>query len=299
MKKVISLVLVIVVIFALGAGISVFADYDFLVPADGYYVHYITQGTSASIDLLVYPYYAGGYSTSNDATLTWTLVSGSTSGVTIDQNSITGVEIDVDSYWAYAKVNVSNTAAPGAAAVMATDGQGNYVTIVIVINPLYGPSDHVTGVTCYYYDARSSTESLKATVTGISAQWNTHYSETHYVSALDATLHSYWNSSDIANLVINTDQSPSPYIVDSVRFDGETETLKNGYSYYVSEGHQDNVTDYNMGWLYRVYRCNGTTYTMIPISEYLGPNQFALQNNDIILWKFGDYSTVTFPTTLN
>lgn len=296
MKKIISLVMVIAVIFTLGAGISVFADFDFLVPADGLYVHYVTEGEDDTIQLVVYPYYAGSYSTSTDAHLTWEMVAGSTTGVTVDTTSISSIAYGENQFRACVDIDISDTAAPGAAAVKATDRQGNYVTIVFVINPSYGTSDYVTGVSCYYYDARSSTENLKATVTGISAQWNTHYSETNYISALDATLQSDWNSTAIDSIAINTAMSPNPYIVDSVKFLTDTETLKNGYSYYTNNGTDaDDVVNYNMGWQYRVYRNNA----MVALSVDVGPNQFKLQNNDVIIWKFGDYSTVTFPATLN
>ena len=297
MKKVISLILVIAVIFTLGSGISIFADFDFLV-TDGEYTYYVDQGSTANINLHVYPYIAQGYETEDAAVenWTWSLVNGSTNGVSVVNSSIEAYAHE-NLYWTSVTISVSNTAAPGAAALTFTDGGGLTTTIVVVINPVNGSTEYVSNVKCYYYDARTATEIQKAAVTGISVQWNTHYSETKYASAIDSTLKSFWDSSIITNLVITPQSSTSPYILDSVNFNNATETLKNGYSYYVSEDHQDNVEDYYMGWQYRVYRYNGTEYAMVPISEYIGANQFGIQNGDVIVWKFGSFMNVTFPAT--
>ena len=48
------------------------------------------------------------------------------------------------------------------------------------------------------------------------------------------------------------------------------------------------------GWQYRVYRDGD----MVAVSANIGADQFKLQNNDVVVWKYGAYN-ITFPEHFN
>lgn len=81
-------------------------------------------------------------------------------------------------------------------------------------------------------------------------------------------------------------------------------TIVNEYGTYVVksltfDGHEPltNYTDANynyFGWQYRVYRGG----QKLAISELIGADECALQNGDTVIWKYGQYGVVSFPSTL-
>jgi hypothetical protein len=50
-------------------------------------------------------------------------------------------------------------------------------------------------------------------------------------------------------------------------------------------------------WQYRIYRQAGPTFVVVPLSAVVGADSIKLQESDIVMWKFGEYTdTKLFPS---
>ncbi len=177
-------------------------------------------------------------------------------------------------YAAAAEVYVFAGATPGPNSFYAKNAEGNTMSFTVVVDGYAAP---VTGIKAVYFDG----DTEKASASGMTVAYNDHYGDTGYPSVLDAVYQSRLATSAISAYVINNRWGD--YALQSLTFAGGT-ALENK-----SIEQADGTWEY-IGWQYRVYR-NGE---MVAVSANIGADQFKLENNDVIVWKYGTYD-IAFP----
>ena len=281
MKKVFAVIMAMAMIFALSISASA-TTANYLVDYYGQYTYPTDYGNGGYHFLLAAPDYdPAGFATADEAALNWSIISGSISGVQIVTSY--PLQMDESHYVAVAEVSVATSAPVGPASIMAMDTSGAYVNFTIVVDYAQGTGSE-NNILCKYYNVTSAnSETLLTTVSNLSPAWNTHYGDTKFTSAMDAGIAAYFASDAITSVFVDNSIGTMPYYVRDMTINGIP------YNAYTDQ-------DYNyFGWQYRVYRNN----TLLPITEYVGADQFKLNSGDTIVWKFGQYGVISFSGTLN
>ncbi len=218
--------------------------------------------------------------------VTWSVIepSGGNAGVSISDAMF--IPVDTDQNIAMATVNVTKDAKPGLTVVEASNSQGGYTDFSIVING-ENPVSSVSNIQTRYYDASGSKEVFKGAVTCNPVKSNNHYGRSNYPSALDCFLTALITAgTPISNYDIVDNYGT--YTVKSITF-GSEKPLDTDFTDMSSPG-----------WQYRVYDKNGV---MRNISAKVAADELSLNDEDIVVWKYGTYYGTTFsetvPTTLS
>ena len=258
------------------------------------YTTTVSAGTEETVYLMAVPADAYYSPTSFDseadaADVAWSVVPGSTTGVSVDEDSIMGMDMGDGTIAAYAEVNVAADAAPGAASIEAKNPEtGATMNYTVVVN---GTDTAKNNITYRFYNG----DDELLTVSNMSVAGTDYYGNTSYPSVLDGVL-KVWQTtqrSDKQLLYPTVTNNYGTYAVESMTF-----RQVNADGSYTDTPPLTNYTDETTwdyyGWQYRVYR-NGT---IVPLSELIGADECALQSGDTVVWKFGQYGVVDFDDTL-
>lgn len=290
-RKVLSMLLVITMVFAMSVNALALEDgYVYLTNhTDTNYAYTVSSSDNSIIDLKVVPandkYARSAFTYEEAADIDWGYEELSDE----DYIMIAGldpVEIDGD-YAAYAQVYVFEGAEVGPSSFYAINSYGNKMNFTVVVD---GTDSAKTGISCVYYDetASNSANSKLLVVNNLTVGGTDHYGLTAYPSVLDSVYQSWLQT-------YNTTANRMDYY--QIETDWDADVFK--YGKFVVNGvtvELENKTteDGNyIGWQYRVYR-DGVQQTM---SQMVGAGEFKLQNNDVVVWKYGQYGVVEFPET--
>ena len=288
-KKLLAVTLAAVMSLAVQAPAFAATDDPNMTAYETPYTTMINAGTADTVYLMAVPanssYVATTFDTEADAAaVEWSVVAGSTAGVSVDEDSIMGLDLGDGTIVSYAEVNVAANATPGAASIEAKNPEtGAAMNSTVVVN---GTDTAKNNITYKYYnqtDANTNTELL--TVSNMTVAGTDYYGNTDYPSALDGVFKTWQMTNNQEGglkdkTIVNEYDT---YVVKSLTFDGH-EPLTNytdaNYNYF--------------GWQYRVYRGG----QKLAISELIGADECALQSGDTVIWKYGQYGVVSFPSTL-
>lgn len=288
-KKLLAVTLAAVMSLAVQAPAFAATDDPNMTAYETPYTTMINAGTADTVYLMAVPanssYVATTFDTEADAAaVEWSVVAGSTAGVSVDEDSIMGLDLGDGTIVSYAEVNVAANATPGAASIEAKNPEtGAAMNFTVVVN---GTDTAKNNITYKYYnqtDANTNTELL--TVSNMTVAGTDYYGNTSYPSALDGVFKTWQMTNNQEGglkdkTIVNEYDT---YVVKSLTFDGH-EPLTNytdaNYNYF--------------GWQYRVYRGG----QKLAISELIGADECALQSGDTVIWKYGQYGVVSFPSTL-
>jgi len=217
-----------------------------------------------------------GFDTEEDAeAVDWSLVQGSTSGLTLSDPI--AVENEDGTYLSCVEVNVSRYAYPGCASVKAVQQNGSYVNMTIIVN-----KRTISAYAVNYKIFANGDFSTAPTKQGMTLRVSASVfaGNTQYPNVADLT----------KKLEVNR-------VIDSANI------FSSSYSTYLSGMVIDGVnyaenTDENYnysGWQYRVYSVTGE---LIPLSEYVGIDDFELAAGQTVVWAYGVYGQVQFPETI-
>lgn len=224
-------------------------------------------------------YTESGFDSEEDAeAVDWSIVTGSTTGISL--SDVYADEMESGNYYSCVDVYVSPLASAGCASIMATAANGSYVNMTLILNRYTLNLGNVS------YRVYTDSDMSKAPVK--SGKFTTISSRAY------AGTTNYANVADLTTKLDTTGVVDNCYIVAS-EMNGST-------SYFMGSMDVDGVTycaytdeNYNYyGWQYRVYDRNGN---IIPLSEYVGVDDFELAYGQTVVWVYGTYTTV-FPATL-
>lgn len=288
-KKLLAVTLAAVMSLAVQAPAFAATDDPNMTACETPYTTTVNAGTADTVYLMAVPanssYVATTFDTEADAAaVEWSVVAGSTAGVSVDENSVMGLDMGDGTIVSYAEVNVAANATPGAASIEAKNPEtGAAMNFTVVVN---GTDTAKNNITYKYYnqtDANTNTELL--TVSNMTVSGNDYYGNTSYPSALDGVTKTWQMTNNqegglTQQTIVN---QYGTYVVASLTFDG-FDPMAN----YTDANYN------NYGWQYRVYRGG----QKLAISELIGADECALQNGDTVIWKYGQYGVVSFPSTL-
>ena len=248
-KKLLAVTLAAVMSLAVQAPAFAATDDPNMTAYETPYTTMINAGTADTVYLMAVPanssYVATTFDTEADAAaVEWSVVAGSTAGVSVDEDSIMGLDLGDGTIVSYAEVNVAANATPGAASIEAKNPEtGAAMNFTVVVN---GTDTAKNNITYKYYnqtDANTNTELL--TVSNMTVAGTDYYGNTDYPSALDGVFKTWQMTNNQEGglkdkTIVNEYDT---YVVKSLTFDGH-EPLTNytdaNYNYF--------------GWQYRVYR---------------------------------------------
>lgn len=218
-----------------------------------------------------------GYDSAADAfaDASWIIEPGSTAAVSIVSTG--AVAASGGKYAARAVVKIAANSPSGFASVKAIRNNGAYMSFSIVVNQtnflnIIVPDGGITVGSRFY---GGSGESL-ASVSNLSVLPGSYGDDRSFNTVLDALA------------------AGTPSVVASfTAAGGYVSGITIGSTYY-----GENLAT-GEGWNYRVYRNQDAdpALEIVPVSEFVGVSDFALQNRDVIVWRYGTYGTY-FPDTI-
>lgn len=278
-----TILVAVMVVLTFHVPVSAATSDPYLITAnDTPYTQIVDRGSSTilcvspSADYMV----QSGFDTEEDAeNVNWSLVEGSTRGISLSEPFAD--EMENGKYVSCVEVMVSNNATPGCASIMASTGEYSYVNMTVIVN-----KENLTGfLTNYriYTDGNMEQAPVKSG-TYLYVSPNIFDGNTQYANVADLTK-KLENQQIVSETYISADSSYTlnSYYLSSMTIDGvkyESRSDEN-YNYY--------------GWQYRVYDANGN---IIPLSEYVGIDDFELTVGQTVVWIYGAYGSVTFANTL-
>lgn len=280
LKSLFAVIMAMAMMFAMSSVALAATSYPNLTGYDTNYAYNVSANEDSIITLKVVPattsYAPGAFTKEQAEAIEWG------AALLSDEDMIFIAPVDpvaIDGgYAAAAEVYVFAGATSGPNSFYAKNAEGNTMNFTVVVDGYAAP---VTGIKAVYFDG----DTEKASASGMTVAAIDHYGDTEYPSVLDAVYQSRLATSAISTYVINN--SWGNYILQSLTFAGGT-TLANE-----SVEQADGTWEY-MGWQYRVYR-NGE---LVAVSANIGADQFKLENNDVIVWKYGTYN-IAFPESFN
>lgn len=211
-----------------------------------------------------------GFNSENGAIQTyWSLVDGSTSGITISM--LSPRMIRPYQYVSREKVHIAADAAFGSASVKARTAAGGFVNFTILVTPADPQPDSRASFEIYqdasFVPMASGSGSVSA---------GNYGSDRNFVTVADSL-----KTMKTAGLI-------SDYTAD---YGFLTSLTVNGKVY---------KPDYPAGWQYRIYRLiSDNTYRPIDISSVVGIDDINLKPGDIVQWRIGSYNdTHLFPQAI-
>lgn len=308
-KKILAATLAAAMAFAVQAPAFAATDDPNMTAYETPYTTTVNAGTADTVYLMAVPansfYVATTFDTEADAAaVEWSVVAGSTAGVSVDEDSIMGLDLGDGTIVSYAEVNVAANATPGAASIEAKNPEtGAAMNFTVVVN---GTDTAKNNITYKYYnqtDANTNTELL--TVSNMTVAGTDYYGNTSYPSVLDGVFKT-WQMTQSSDKRLDYpqptyDSYSNTYYFNTLTFgvkEGDTynNTTLTAYSEPIEDATTGEVIGYNYyGWQYRVYRNN----QVVGVSELIGTDECALQSGDTVIWKFGNYNTVSFPDSLS
>lgn len=291
-KKLLAVTLAAVMSLAVQAPAFAATDDPNMTAYETQYTNMVNAGTADTVYLMAVPanssYVATTFDTEADAAaVEWSVVAGSTAGVSVDEDSIMGLDLGDGTIVSYAEVNVAANATPGAASIEAKNPEtGAAMNFTVVVN---GTDTAKNNITYKYYnqtDANTNTELL--TVSNMTVAGTDYYGNTSYPSVLDGVFKTWQmtQSSDKQLLYPSVVNSYGTYYISSLTF---RETDADGNVQGTGLAAQGNT-----GWQYCVYRGG----QKVVLSTVIGADECALQSGDTVIWKYGQYGVVSFPSTL-
>lgn len=197
------------------------------------------------------------------------------------------IPIDEDEYIAHAAIEVTPSATEaGLVILQAYNSQGGYADFSILINNPAATVTSVNDIKTYFYDAYNKVDGQEKYLGSVSCavvSSNNFDGNSNYPSVMDCPL--AWltaPNTPVENYRIEDSYGTS--MLKMIQFkDGPTLSSGDGAS--------------DPGWQYRVY--DGTTGAMEPISEIVGADDYALDSNDIVVWKYGTYADTSFAPSIS
>lgn len=262
-KRVFAVVMALAMVFAMTC-VSFASNTDpNMTSQDGVFTYVATEGTAEDFMVLAGPSNSSwaftGFDTQAGAeNVTWSVVDGSTSGVSVSYTE--ALEIEAGKYVSMSIISVDSTAPAGSASIEvknnATNAKVNYT---VVVNPT-STAAAATGVNFEVYAPNAQTPSA----TGVGDVLAIDYSsDRNFPTAMDSVVRM------LSEGVIDNYKASYGYL-SAIEING----INYENSFYTNEG-----------WQYRVYRNN----QLVPISEVLGADDFGLQSGDKVVWKYGAY----------
>ncbi|MDR1604414.1 MAG: hypothetical protein LBS10_06445 [Gracilibacteraceae bacterium] len=255
----------------------------------GTFNYNFAQGTAATEILWVVPANALYEPTSFSAyqhaqAVGYTILAGSVSGVTLGSKggSAQSNWNDSTGFKGGIQVQVAANAPSGSAVVRATSPFTSATTdFTVVVTDATNPDPQAVtaNISAQVYDHESGSAVLLAATTGrVQATAHDYVSGKSFLTVMD-TIARLKAAGVITDYEIGIGD---PYIAE-LTAGGVTEV--NG------------SPSYDWGWQYRIYRADSATeYKLVSYSEFVGPDVFNVQNNDHVVWRFGEYDDTTlFP----
>ncbi|MEA4893211.1 MAG: hypothetical protein VB085_11715 [Peptococcaceae bacterium] len=273
-RKLFSLLLAVMFLLSCSASGLFAADSDpNLVAWQSDYSHTTAAGTEDLFTFTACPadsdWMPTGFTDETGAeNVTWSVVSGSTSGVYVADYYAQQIG---DKWAATGAIYVEETADPGIASIeVENNATGATTNFSVVVD---GVSPDVSNVSFRVY---TDNVTLKTDGTASTVSGNDFYGNTSYPSVMDSIVRMLYTG---AIDQYTYQQQYGTYVVRNMKVDGVW--------YYADD-------DTYTGWQYRVYRNN----QLVELSSLFGPDEFSLQSNDVVMWKYGAYGAITFPGTL-
>lgn len=217
-----------------------------------------------------------GFSTSAAAiNADWTTVDGSTAGIDLNKSSITFEDMGTNEFASVATVDIDGGVTSGVASfkVMNPLSQpvtGAAVNLTVLVNPTSLAADS-EDVNFEVYAPSATTPTASGT---IDVAANGYYSDINFVTVMDGM------PAMLSNSIINN-YNISYGSVTSMTLG------TNKYDQYTVDNGDGTYTYY--GWQYRVERNN----QILDLSAVVGADNFDLQSDDTVIWKFGAYDDDT------
>lgn len=197
------------------------------------------------------------------------------------------IPIDDDEYIVNASVEVTPSAAKAGLVILeAYNSQNGYIDFSILINNPAATVTSVSNIKTYFYDAYNKVNGQEqdlGDVTCAVVSSNNFAGNSNYPSVMDCPL--AWltaPNTPVENYRIEDSYGTS--MLKMIQFKGGP-TLS-------SDGDASKP-----GWQYRVY--DGTTGALKSVSAIVGADDYALDNNDIVVWKYGTYEDTEFALSVS
>lgn len=239
------------------------------------YTTTFTQGAGGTVDLQTGPAnsswaFTGFNNKAGADNVTWSIVSGSITGVTL--STPTAVNLGGGKWVTKATATVSSSAPAGSASIKVVNNNpsanGAYVNFTIVVNPT-SPVTTTAGAIFEVYTTASTTSAI-ITGSGVVSAGTTN-SNKNFITVADS--------------------------MDPMVLSGAISAYDNSWGYVTSMTVSGTpvAPAYPDGWQYRIYRDENSdgTYEMVGITQYLGYDDVILKNGDIVQWKVGSYDDNT------
>lgn len=284
-KRFTALFLAVIMMFAMSS-VAFAADNDpNMTSFDGTFSTTLTPSASAqTVDFIAVPadaYYQATYFSTEQAAanVQWSVLDAGLTGVTVSGYAI---PLDEGQYLAAATVTVPQTILAdgskmvGTVSIKAVNPVNNsYVNFTVVVND---QKADVTGVTYKFYNGNTELLTLNA----LTVSSNDYQSGILFPTALDGVLKVWTDTNNLPGNVAKLKATDISYgYINSLTF--EINGVEMPYTNYTD----DDFTYY--GWQYRVYDSNGN---MLPASEFIGADDFGIDNNYTVVWRFGEYGKV-------
>lgn len=274
-KKVLSLGLAATMTMAMGltafASSSFWTEYPNLTRyATDYTTVLSATGSAQTVNLRVQgiksDWVTTGFCSTEDEAkeVTWSVVSGSTAGVTAGQSD--AEQVDDDAFVSKTTATIGDSVTKGVAVVEATNPAGNYMDYTLVVNPAT-PIASQTGVKVKAYNGSAITGGTIIYNATVEALTTAVSSSVQYPSAMDALKTLAGDNCIVTN-----------------QYGSDIVSTLNGVS---NEGMN--------GWQYRVYDASGK---MVSISEKIGAETYEAKSGETVVWAYGSYYTNLFPTSI-
>ena len=245
--------------------------YSQLVSAGSHYTLVVSPSNDYSTET--------GFDTEEDAeAVDWSVVTGSTTGISIEE--VYADEMESGKYYSCADVYVSPFASAGCASIMAKTESGAYVNMTLILNRY---TLNLGNVSYRVYTDSDFSKAPAKSGKFLTISSRAYAGTTNYANVADLTAKmDAQGVVDNCSIVASEMNGFTSYFMGSMDVDGVT------YCAYTDE-------NYNYyGWQYRVYDRNGN---IVPLSEYVGVDDFELAYGQTVVWAYGTYTTV-FPATL-
>lgn len=291
-KKLLTIVMAFAMMMAMAVPAWAANNDPNLTDYNTYYTNITKVGEGGMYELKVVPAaanYLASVFTSEQAAknVQWTTVDGSVADVILDAEA---TALPITGGYASQMIVAAMGEIPGCASIMAVNPAASsdnaYMNFTVVVDAETAPATNVK------YQVYTSNTATPVTGTLPTVSGSEYVGDTHFASALDAVLALGRSGQGVVVSAANITKYAS------------TNPMANTYELTkMTVNGQEYAAAGMTGWQYRVYDAAGK---VIPTSEYVGLDDFALLNAETgepldgctIVLKYGAWGTVTFPETL-